>query len=485
MLAINPKGSSQPTAGAERPIPEGKPNILWVVYDTVRADHISAYGYPKQTSPNFDALAREGTVFDKTYTSAAWTVESHASMFTGKYASQHGCRHPTLFLGEQHKTIAQFLTEAGYDSSLYAGNPWLDHSTGLARGILDLSPTWRFSTTIAFSFVGRFWIDHIQGGGDKGAGLTNESFKHWYEAKRDKKRPFFAFVNYLEAHAPYFAVSPEDRHKFLPEGASDAEASELSAKIFNHMVFGLDYEFSRREMDIILAMYDAGIHNADRRMGELLDVLRKDGTLDNTLVIVTADHGELFDEHNMWGHDLALYNEVVHVPLVIRYPAKMPAGMRSDKPVQLLDLFATVMSAAGLSDRMPADARAQDILPLVAGGGDVNRPLFGEYFTPRMPPLVRDIQKMGKDPATFHINSVQQSNLKLIRWSDEARLFDLATDPREQTDLSSSRAEDKQRLNALIDDFVKANQAGTGGSSGGGELDEAMKQRLKSLGYIQ
>jgi len=472
---------------SERPRPAPTvPNVLWVVLDTTRADHLPLYGHKNQTTPNIDALAREGVVFDRAYATAPWTVASHASMFTGLYSSQHWCNHEHLYLDERNDTIARILQDVGFDTAVFAGNPWLDDTSGLARGFSKVIPSWRSFTLYNLSLVGRLRILLMAGGQDKGAKASNEAFSAWFPEQQKSGRPFFAFFNYLEAHAPYHDVPFEDRRRFLPEGVSESEAISISQRIMERMVLANEYRATPREQDIARALYDGGIYNADRRLGEILDMLRKAGKLDSTLVIVTADHGELFGEHDIYGHDLNLYHPVLHVPLVMRLPGTLPAGVRVDKPVQLTDIFPSIMQVIGEGRRLPAEVRGQSVLPLLTGGGDLERPVFAEYYRPSMPPLITEIKRMGMDPSTFRLKSVQVRDLRLIRGPAGERLFDLSSDPGEERDLMSERPSEGQRLRGLLEQFVRENPvAGAGGPVAAPEMDAAAKEKLRSLGYIQ
>jgi arylsulfatase A-like enzyme len=456
MLLIRPAPLDHP-ADPNRPKPVATaPNVLWVVMDTTRSDHLSVYGYHRPTTPHLEALAREGAVFDKAYSTAPWTVASHAAMFTGLYSSQHGCNHEHLFLDPTHTTLAQLLTAGGYETALFAGNPWLADQTGLARGYMHIFPSWRFFSEGLMFIAGRMPLEVYDRYADKGAATTNASFKA-FMAERPKDRPFFAFINYLEPHAPYHHVPTDYAYRFLAPDASRREARKVSFRYIQKMMAGNDYEATPAERVLAKDMYDGALSYTDQEIGELIDVLRAAGQLDNTLVIVNGDHGELFGEHGIYGHDLALYHPLLHVPLIVRYPGRVPAGVRIDRPVQLIDVFPTVLEVAGLADRAPQGLPGHPLTGVIAGGGDPARPVFAEYFSSRMRPLRREVQKWGFDPDHFRLKSVQVGTERLMTGpGDRQMLTDVATDPDEEKALEAERPETAQRLKeALIDVFGK------------------------------
>lgn len=484
-IGIVPEPSTKADPNRVRPAADA-PNVLWVVFDTTRADHLPLYGYKRNTTPNLVKLAAEGAVFDRAYSTAPWTVASHASMFTGTYPSQHWCNHEHLFLNPDRVTGAELLRDSGYDTAVFAGNPWLGDQTGLTQGHEVLVPAGRDYSLYSLFVVGRIRQMLMVEGEDKGGKEIVESFERWLKGGRDPNRPFFAFVNFLEPHSPYHQVPHVDAKRFLPEDVTWEEAADVSRLNMSKMMFATDYVANERQDMITQALYDGGIYNADRRFGELIDSLRAAGKLDNTLVIVNADHGELFGEHGLYGHDLALYNPLLHVPLIMRFPKQIPAGIRVDKPVQLTDIHTTILEVTGNSDKILPNVRGQSIMPLLNGGGDPERPLFAEYYRTKMRPLVKEIRAMGFDPETYRLKSVQVGDLRMIRWPGPLeKVFDISTDPGELTDISKDRPDAHAMLKGKLDEFVIQNPPAGDGGTGVPEMDAATKEKLRSLGYIQ
>jgi len=478
-------------ADPNRPRPAAQaPNILWIIMDTTRVDHLSAYGYDRDTTPTLEKLASEGTLFERAYATAPWTVASHAGMFTGKYSSQHWCMHEHPYLEPTQQTIAGLLKDAGWETAIFAGNPWLDHYTGLIGGFSDATPSWReFNFTLYnLSMVGRIRVALIAGGQDKGAMASNKAFEDWLNGQRDDTRPFFAFINYLEPHAPYHEIPLEDRFRYLPDEAQHDAAVKASRRYMAKMVSASEYNATAEERAGVIALYDGGIHNTDRRIGEVLDLLRQKGILDHTLVIVGADHGEMFGTNHVYGHDPAIYHPLLHVPLILRMPGEVPAGLHVDAPVQLIDIFPTILELLGLSDHQPEDVRGRSLWTAIAGKSSPTRPVFAEYFTPRLPPLKAEISRLGFSPDNYRLKAVQIRDLRAIQFpGHQIKLFDLIQDPNEQHDLATKRPEDLATLTSLLTQFALDNppRGDTLASGKIPEMDAATREKLRSLGYIQ
>lgn len=472
---------------AARPVPPaGTPNVLWIVFDTTRRDHLSTFGYERETDPNLKALAKESTVFDRAYATAPWTMASHASMFTGLYSAQHWCNHEHLYLNADRTTSAEILQMAGFETAVFAGNPWFGDHSGLIQGFSDPAPAWREGTLYNLFATGRLRMMLSLEGLDKGGQQVVSGFKRWVTSEREQKRPFFAYLNFMEAHAPYDQVPYEDAKRFLEEGVSYGEAKEISELYMRKMMFATDFKATEEQQRIVKQLYDGGIYNADRRLGEVLAFMREQGMLDNTLVIVNADHGELFGEHDVYGHDVSLYHPLVHVPLVVRYPKIFPAGVRIDNPVQLTDLYSTVLEVTGLADKAGPNVVGRSLLEQLNGGGDPQRPVYAEEFRTLMRPLIKEIERMGFDPKTFKIHTVQVRDVRLMRWpKDIEKVFDISTDPGELTDIKEQRPEVYQQLKSLLDTFEQTYPPARDAVLASPGMDEATKEKLKSLGYVQ
>lgn len=293
-------------------------SVVLVVLDTVRADHCSAYGYGKPTTPRLDRLAAEGLLFEHARATAPWTLPSHASLFTGRLAHQHGCHWEHRWLADSQETMAERLRDRGFATLGVTTNPNASSLYHLDQGFDDFRETWRLR-------------ERHRGRSD--SAIANAEIREWLE-QRDDGRPFFLFVNYADAHLPYAPPPPYDRLF----GIANARATALAGRpdLLQATLVG-DEKVGPQDVPGLSALYDGDVRTADERLGELVDLLDELGLKDDTLLIVTSDHGELLGEGGRVDHQLSLAESLLRVPLVVRYPRYVrPARVR--EPVSLADI---------------------------------------------------------------------------------------------------------------------------------------------------
>jgi len=409
------------------------PNILLVTLDTTRADHLSVYGYPRETTPHLEALARDAILYERAHSTSTWTLPSHASLFTGKLPTSHGARYDPegpLVLSEAigegtgirarglapgETTLAARLRDAGYATAGFAGGPWLLDAFGLSAGF-------------------EHWDDEgILGTNGRTAPDLSRAVLEWLAswAEAPERRPFFLFVNFFDAHFPY-AAPPEHARLFLPPGV----------------------EIDRLARDQYEPLYDAEIHFADEHLGRLLDALRERELYDETLVVVTADHGEMLGEHGEWGHNGIPFEPVTRVPLIVKPPGGAAARVE-ERPIQLPALFHLVLAAAGQEPAPQVDAQ-----PRVAEVWHPPAPGVGEWKV------------------------LWQDELKYLQHGDgKHRLYDLSRDPRERVNRVADRPDDARQLRAALAAALDALPR----PAAGGEpqtIDPETLEALERLGYI-
>lgn len=341
---------------ASRDLPQAKessPNVLLIVIDTLRADHMSLHGYDRATDPNLVRIAGEGVMFENAYATSSWTLTAHASLFTGRWPYEHkadGGRH----LDDTYPTIAEALAARGYRTGAFNGNfETVTKRWGFARGFIHFEDYYQTLPQLTVSsFYGRFleyYALHKVFGMEfsidrRWAPSVNRSALDWID--QDNERPFFAFINYYDVHAPY--ISPE-RARFSefenPGGLVNTDWT--TADIYNPKT----PEQVQGEIDA----YDGGIYYNDEQIQILLDELQKRGVLENTIVMITSDHGELFGEHGLWEHHNSLYRPVIHVPMIVWYPKSVPQNVRVDTPISNAAIPATILDMLG--------EPAQDLFP--------------------------------------------------------------------------------------------------------------------------
>jgi arylsulfatase A-like enzyme len=364
---------------AGRPLPPAdSPNVLLIVLDTVRADHLSLYGYRRATSPALERLAKRGIRFDEARATAPWTLPSHASLFTGRWPHELAVKWLTPWRGN-FPTLAEYLGSRGYATAGFVANTrYCSYDSGLGRGFtryddyaLDLEGliplrtallvdrAWDSASKLGLVMsrsldTGRFRpriesvLKWLLATGRKDAGAINRAFVDWLSHWQEPRRPFFVFLNYFDAHSPY--LPPEGApFPFGVRPQSDADVILLAElwTMVDKLRLSLRYRLLARDS------YDNCIAYLDERLGELFDTLQQRGVLDQTLVIVTSDHGEELGEHGLFDHGESLYRPEVRVPLLIVLPSRSrPPGVVRQS-VSLRDLPATIVELVGLAAGSP------------------------------------------------------------------------------------------------------------------------------------
>ncbi|HEX3451552.1 MAG TPA: sulfatase, partial [Isosphaeraceae bacterium] len=324
------------------PAPPGARNVVLIVWDTVRSYNLSLHGYPRDTTPNLTKWALEGVRYDRALAPAPWTYPSHSSFFTGQWPFKLNTQW-NFRLDTPDSTLAEYLTSRGYQTAGFSANTnHCSYETGLARGFThfeDYALVTRsvLSRTVPGNWIlknilsrGNFYAEKWIGLQSLGARELNQSFLDWLSHRRPD-RPFFAFLNYYDAHDPYIPPAEfEGRFGIRPKTARDYQL------LFS---FEQPHELPTTKRDILMARdcYDDCIAFLDEQLGRLLDELKRRGLLDTTEVIITSDHGESFGDHGVFGHSASVDLDEIGVPLVILSPAA-PAGQVVDSPVSLCDL---------------------------------------------------------------------------------------------------------------------------------------------------
>jgi choline-sulfatase len=432
-----------------------RPDILLITIDTLRADHASAYGYDRPTTPRLEALARRGVLFETVYAPMATTAPSHATLFTGLLPLWHGMLKNGQVLAPGPRMLARALQDAGYRTGAIVSSFALDRRFGLDAGFESYDDRFsgRGQTMPAVTWEGQ----RVDTPFDRRADETRAGAVEWLRAhgylERPRPRgqaPFFLWVHFFDPHNPYDPPAAH-RDQFPPRGPSPLE----------------------RE----IAAYDGEIHFTDAQLGALLDALGAVGALDRTLTVVTADHGEGLMQHGHMQHGLQIYEEAVRVPLVVRWPAGLAGPRRVPGPVQLADVAPTLAELAGLSWPQ-ISGQGRSLVPAMQGTAspDPRREVF--------------LQRRRYDERLVAGKVVKGQKYALVagRWKYiEGRaegtfeLYDLLADPGERNNLLPSGPTEAAALPVRLADWVKAAPVLPSAST----VDEEAARRLRSLGYVQ
>lgn len=326
-----------------------RPNIILLVLDAVRADHLSCYGYERLTTPNLELVATESILYEKCIAPANWSVPSHASLFTGMYPSAHNTNFRNLELPAELPTLAEILRFSGYQTCAITSNAWISEATGLHRGFDEYYPMFssRRSRNQLMKFkmlVDKAWRQ-LLGLNDKGGRRSLKLFRRWL-FQRGLNRPFFLFINLLDAHAPYG----------VPRGAKGRQftAGRSIPRRWRRPYLGADYIANNDMLDagdlaLLSDLYDGGVCYVDDLTRQLVDSLMDAGLYEESLFIVTSDHGESLGEDGVLGHQFKLTEDLLHVPLLMKLPGKQYGAVRVAESVQLVDLMPTILEVAQIS----------------------------------------------------------------------------------------------------------------------------------------
>jgi len=321
------------------PTPSPPPNIVLIVVDSLRADHVSAYGYERSTTPNLDQLmAAQGVLFKQAISTSSWTCPSNAALMSGQMPSTLNSTWTTNAnaLSRSAHTLAEYLKEAGYYTAGFVNNACVHGRFGFSQG---------------FDVYDDILVNRpgIHNNNKARANEMNNRTLHWLQENWQSTwrvdQPLFLFIYYMDPHLWYNPLPPFDT-LYDPDYAGPITPA----------VFGIGKDamsgklvIDERDNQHIQALYDGEITYWDTFFKPLMDSLETMGVLDNTLVIVTADHGEAFNEHGTWTHGTSVYQEEIHVPLIMRYPGKISPGLVIDTPVQSYDLMPTILDYVGLT----------------------------------------------------------------------------------------------------------------------------------------
>ena len=440
-------------------------NVLIIVLDTARADGFSRFGEEGTRTPIFDELAAGGVAYSNARTTSAWTLPSHASLFTGLYPSRHGATHESHMLAPSRTTIAEVLAPT-HETAGFSENPHIGKAKGFARGFGLFEETWRLR---------------------KRRGETPPTIErvlHWLQGRRPDSGPFFLFINLMNPHLPY--VPPEPFASELASAGFDPdhvrrlrEVSEKEARLY---MTGL-LEFSPLDFQILGALYKAEIAFADTRAGRVLDRLDETGVLDETLVVFLSDHGENIGEHQLMEHQLCLYETLLRIPFALRLPGVFEGGAIRDAPVQLVDVAPTIFDVLDI----PAEQRpSMEGTSLVHSDPPETRPLYAEY----MRPIRQEARLRAANPAfdferfDRRLRSIQIGDIKLIA-SDkgDVELYDLEADPGERVDLSTERPEVAAVLKRQLEQWLSSEPSAD--TSREPTLDLETIEALRVLGYME
>jgi arylsulfatase A-like enzyme len=428
----------------------GLPNVLLITLDTLRADHVSAYGYSRTTTPNLDALARRGILFEHAFANSSWTLPSHASLFTGRYPHEHGADWLSP-MQAGIPTLAEAFAAKGYLTAAFAANTsYVSPEWGLGRGFgrfevyggswADRAVRTAYGRRLALNVLPRLGFFDIVG--RKRARQVNDQFLTWLDGER-VDRPFFAFLNYLDVHDPYLTEA-EHHRRFSPHPARGV----LINFQFQPHAFRRKPTLTHAEIQAEIDAYDGCLTYLDAQIGALVTQLADRGLDSNTLIVITSDHGESFGNHDLFGHGNSLYLETLRVPLLVIWPGRVPGGVRIGDPVGLERVPATIDALVGLSAGAPTFPGRSLAL---YWSSDTDRESLSV-------PVLSEVSHVDKGPPGYPTSAGSLRSLITREWhvivssSGSTELYDRQHDAMEVTNVASDDAARQvlERLRELI-----------------------------------
>jgi arylsulfatase A-like enzyme len=442
------QSQSSAHAGASANQPSTAPNVLLLVLDTVRAQNLSVYGYARPTTPHLEQFARTGAKFARAFATAPWTLPSHASMFTGRLPHELSADFRTP-LDARFPTLAETVRARGYATGGFVANSYYCNAeNGLARGFTHYEdhvaslPEFLLSASLSRALLQRDALRRLFNQPDviarKSAAQINGAFLHWLDQQAGQ--PFFAFLNYLDAHEP--CVPPADYAKKF--GAGVEHRRFRSAHLLRTSWRLQREQVTPQQNQADIDCYDGSISYLDAQLGQLLGALEQRGLRQNTLIVITSDHGEAFGEQGHYGHVDSAYISQLRVPLLLSWPGVIPPAQTITEPVSLRDLAATMLDLLKLPPLLPGESLAQhwrahgdceeepllseiNVAPILvrrypAGGRALIKSLIvGRYHFLKNPNGRTELYDYESDPAEEHNLTEQTAAFELLLGASEIR----------------------------------------------------------------
>ncbi|MFQ5669053.1 MAG: sulfatase [Acidobacteriota bacterium] len=475
------------------------PSFILISVDTLRADQVGCYGARRDITPRLDRLSRQGTFFKTVVSTSSWTLPAHMSMLTGQLASIHGVNRDSVALDPERPFLPEILHDAGYDTAGFVSGPFVDARYGFSRGFDTYRNFWGAEEQVLEKgklregpggVLRRLHQQAIRASHQDHTGPeVTAAATRWLANHRG--HPFFLFIHLWEPHYDYIPPPPFDR-RFIPPGYTGS--LPINDYVYNPRI---NPRMAPEDLAYVISQYDGEIAFTDFLIGKILDQVEALGLAGGTLLMVTSDHGEEFFEHGRKGHRKTLYDESLRVPLVVRGPgvAARPEGI--DTQVSLIDLAPTLLGATGLP--RPGDMMGENLWPLLERGqrpvdpggaaGDLPAPPPGAMMRPA-PFAVSSLEGAPRPGGPCSIFSLRTPRWKAIfTCADGVEVYDLARDPGEQrpglpraaggaADILRQARTIRASLHELARTLPRQGRDRV-------ILDQALKKRLRALGYLK
>jgi arylsulfatase A-like enzyme len=425
-----------------------RPNIILIVVDTLRADHLSCYGYHRNTTPNIDQLASNSVLFKNAIATAPWTLPSIASIMTSQYPSVLGVNENITAIDNRFPMLAEKLKELDYTTCGIVSHVLVAANLGFGKGFDYYSD--------------KDFINHKE---TSSAEITNKAASF---LQKDQQKPFFLFLHYFDPHYYYLL---HEKYNYYPSYTGKIRSGHPILDLWR-----MRQKLSEDDINYLVALYDSEISFTDQYIGQLLSMLKKQNCFDNSIIIITADHGEEFMERGWIGHTITLHQELIRVPLIIKFPDK--ASQIVDHPISLIDIVPTIYDKLGLQIPYSFDGQPLDLSQKKT---TKTNPIFSETF------YSLNYGSKPAEPIAFRSLILGQKKLIYDHLKDSKKIFNLSSDPHEQHNLLDQNRKEDKTLTDLLFKWIKYidEKRGQGPVYQGEELlTPEQRKKLETLGYL-
>ena len=498
----------------ELSLPKEKPNIVIILLDAVRARSLKFYGASRNTTPFLTSMEKEFTIYENAISSSYWTMPSVASLFTGMYTSGHGLVSDGDKLDKSFATMPALLRQHGYRCSAFVKNIYVSEYSGLTSTFHDFYSTSGFDTIKEImSRLSRKMVSNLQPPGitrsygqnvnsgnrllegfynasarcfdlmiDRGSGHFVRCFSRWLE--KYKNKPFFAYLHFFETHSPYRTPL-----NFAFKFSSLRDNIKRLFVNHDHLKYLLKKcQMTADDFSILLSAYYSSINYADYLIGRVVRLLQKRGVYDETLIVILSDHGDNIGYHGLMFHYFCLYDTLIKIPLLVKFPAHIGVAGRISQVVQNVDIFPTILSQLGIKDTAVWEqTQGNDLLGLAAPRREQGLAVseLVKAFGPDRAQYREQLSKFDR-----RLLSVRTRDRKFIYSSrGDHECYDLAKDPVEMHNLypDNSFSDLMQKVSkyyARMNDFYRSNREKIDGEIAEIDIDESTVEQLKALGYM-
>lgn len=438
-------------------------NVILISIDTLRADHLGCYGYNRDTSPNIDNLAVGSAKFINTYAPSPWTLPSHVSMLTSLYSVNHQVNHEDERIDPEIITMAEVMRTNGFSCAAFTGGGFVSSTYGFSKGFDSYNE----------GVGGVFHQDSAE--------RVYRAVSDWIDRQQD--RDFFLFIHTYQTHNPYACPFPY-KVMFLDEEAKMGHIDLRGHLGGSKNIFKTIPEHERRN---IIGLYDGEIRYTDEKLiGPLVDKLKQSGLFEQTMIILTSDHGEEFFEHGGWEHGHSLYNELLKVPLIIKFPESKYKGESRKTIVSLVDLMPTIFDEMGI-DYSGLKIDGKSLIPVLKRRETKDRiflaELAGNIINSNIPE--KTSTNLGKKKLIVN-QRFSQDELNFFTFpppnAGPVEFYDLSADPLEKINTAGKNADLVNRIIRWIDEIKQAAEKRMTGKA---VMNEKLREQLKALGYIK